>query len=118
IDSDILAKYYDELKIRLREDLNDELLSINGSVNTYVTTDHHAHCTDDKNNFELVYECICIRRNFLNIISLSLHHLVEPDIDLAILQALLKATSDKKGCETTIQHKHEQLRLVLEWNRV
>ncbi|CAF2960103.1 unnamed protein product [Rotaria sp. Silwood2] len=118
IDPDTLAKHYNELKIRLREDLKDELLSINGSADTHVTTDHHEHRTDDKDNFDLVYECIHTRRNFLNIISLSSRHLVEPDIDLAILQALLKATSDKKGCETTIQRKREQLRLALEWNRV
>ncbi|CAF4855404.1 unnamed protein product [Rotaria sp. Silwood1] len=118
IDPDTLAKHYDELKIRLREDLKDELLSINGPVDTHVTTDHHEHHTDDKDNFDLVYECIHTRRNFLNIISLSSRHMVEPDIDLAILQALLKATSDKKGCETNIQRKREQLRLALEWNRV
>ncbi|CAF4180717.1 unnamed protein product, partial [Rotaria sordida] len=118
IDSDTLAKYYDELKIKLREDLKDELLSINGPVDIPATPDNHAHLTDNKDNFELVYECIHTRRNFLHIISLSSRHLVEPDIDLAILQALLKATSDKKGCEATIQRKREQLRLALEWNRV
>ena len=90
IDPDTLAKYYDELKIRLREDLKDELLSINGPVDTPITTNHHGYHTDEKDNFELVYECIHTRRNFLNIISFSSRHLVEPDIDLAILQALLK----------------------------
>ncbi|CAF4284592.1 unnamed protein product, partial [Rotaria sordida] len=118
IDPDTLAKYYDELKIKLREDLKDELLSINGSVDIPATPDNHAHLTDNKDNFELVYECIYTRRNFLHIINLRSRHLVEPDIDLAILQALLKATSDKKGCEATIQRKREQLRFALEWNRV
>ncbi|CAF1365162.1 unnamed protein product, partial [Rotaria sordida] len=118
IHPDTLAKYNDELKLKLREDLKDELLSINGPVDIPVTPDHHGHHTDNKDNFELVYECIHTRRNFLHIISFSSRHLVEPDIDLAILQALLKATSDKKGCETTIQRKREQLRLALEWNRV
>jgi len=39
--------------------------------------------------FELVYECIDTRINFLNIVSLNARSPVEPDIDLAILRALL-----------------------------
>jgi hypothetical protein len=46
---------------------------------------------DDTNDyFELVYECIHTRINFLNIVSLNAQSPVEPDIDLAILHALLK----------------------------
>lgn len=44
---------------------------------------------DKTDYFELVYECIHTRNNFLNIISLNSRNPVEPDIDLVILQALL-----------------------------
>ncbi|CAF4196956.1 unnamed protein product, partial [Rotaria sordida] len=108
IDSDTLAKYYDELKIKLREDLKDELLSINGPVDIPATPDNHAHLTDNKDNFELVYECIHTRRNFLHIISLSSRHLVEPDIDLAILQALLKGCNSIKDPLRTLYEKKMQ----------
>ena len=44
---------------------------------------------DNTDYFELVYECIDTRKIFLNIVSLTARNPVEPDIDLAILQALL-----------------------------
>ena len=40
--------------------------------------------------FELIYECIDKREKFLNIVSLDSRTSSEPDIDLAILQALLR----------------------------
>ncbi|CAF3712040.1 unnamed protein product [Rotaria sp. Silwood1] len=43
--------------------------------------------------FESVYRCVTQRLKFLNIVSLNAKGPVEPDIDLAILKALLKAIS-------------------------
>jgi hypothetical protein len=77
---------------------------------------------DKTDYFELVYECIHTRNNFLNVISLNSRNPVEPDIDLVILQALLTATSGNDSNKTDIQQKRqlkrEQLHLALEWNRV
>jgi hypothetical protein len=39
--------------------------------------------------FELIYECIEKRQIFLNFVDFKEHSQVEPDVDLAILQALL-----------------------------
>jgi hypothetical protein len=86
--------------------------------------------------FELVYECIDTRINFLNIVSLNARSPVEPDIDLAILRALLNgkksninivlfkkilffaATSGGDPSKSNSQRKREQFHLALEWNRV
>ncbi|CAF4435607.1 unnamed protein product [Rotaria sp. Silwood2] len=46
---------------------------------------------DTTDYFELVYECIHTQPTFLNVISLNSRSPVEPDIDLAILEALLNA---------------------------
>ncbi|CAF0985618.1 unnamed protein product, partial [Rotaria sordida] len=118
IDPVILTKRYDELKIKLREELKEELRAISGSNERPRTTDNSAHSVDKTDYFELVYECIHTRRNFLNVISLSSHQSVEPDIDLVILQTLLNATSGIDECKTNMQRKREQLHLALEWNRV
>ncbi|CAF1106758.1 unnamed protein product, partial [Didymodactylos carnosus] len=68
--------------------------------------------------FELIYECVDQRFQFLNIISLNLRSPREPDIDLAILQALLNATSALDSGKEHVEHKLEQLQLALEWDRV
>ncbi|CAF0905041.1 unnamed protein product [Rotaria sordida] len=118
IDPNILTKRYDELKIRLREELKEELGAISNSNERPSTADIGTRSIDRTDYFELVYECIHTRRNFLNVISLSSRQSVEPDIDLVILQALLNATSGIGGCKTNMQRKREQLHLALEWNRV
>ena len=66
----------EELKNKLREDLKEELIQVQGSADKF-------DC------FESVYECIHTRMHLLNIISFNSRGPVEPDIDLAILQALL-----------------------------
>ena len=53
------------------------------------TTDNNRRVVDATDYFELVYECVYQRSNFLNVISLDPDDLVEPDIDLAIFKALL-----------------------------
>jgi hypothetical protein len=58
--------------------------------------DHPTRVVDTTDYFELVYECIHTRPNFLNIISLNSRNPVEPDIDLVILQALLNGKKSKK----------------------
>ncbi|CAF4614262.1 unnamed protein product [Rotaria sp. Silwood1] len=120
-DSTTSIKHYyddDELKIRLREELKDDLRVISGSADTPIAADTKPHPDDKDDYFELVYECFHKRRHFLNVISLNSRYPVEPDIDLAILQALLNATSNSEDFKTSEKRKREQLRLALEWNRV
>jgi hypothetical protein len=98
LDASTVARRVDELKNKLRDELREELRGISGegagaprtsrkSVPT--ATNAKARADDPTDYFELVYECVHTRPNFLNIISLNSRTSVEPDIDLAILQALL-----------------------------
>ncbi|CAF3872778.1 unnamed protein product, partial [Rotaria sp. Silwood1] len=130
-----MIKNYDELKNKLRERLTKELdeithlgdgPNINGDrtprqtpFQDVPTTNERKTPTDDSSVcFELVYACIDKRRNFLNIVSLNSQSPVEPDIDLVILTALLKASSDSRSRQTINQRDLEQFRLALLWNRV
>jgi len=101
-DPNILLQRNEEIKNKLREELRDELRAISGAGDTSATTtvkpprksaattaDKKPRDADTTDYFELVYECLQTRRNFLNIISLNSRNPVEPDIDLVILQALL-----------------------------
>lgn len=143
-----LARRHEELKKKLREELTDELREISGDTSTPTAAkaarkppgapadSGKTRSVDKTDYFELVYECVHTRTNFLNVISLNSRNPVEPDIDLVILQALLNgkqrsdkhvekiidilrlATSANDSSKTNIQRKHEQLHLALEWNRV
>ena len=92
---------FDELKNKLREELKHELAAISGVSDAAGAgkpgrrpgssgkSADTKKAPDETDYFELVYECIDTRNNFLNIISLNSRSPVEPDIDLVILQALL-----------------------------
>lgn len=93
----------EDLRKRLREELKEDLRAISGGGDTVTPTGQKpsrqqdttsknttTQSADKIDHFELVFECIHTRPNFLNIISLSSSNSVEPDIDLVILQALLK----------------------------
>ncbi len=143
MDPDLVSGRYSELKNKLREELKVELLEISGVGDvsdgnvgkTLRKNDKKPRAVDATDYFELVYECINTRINFLNVVSLNSRSPVEPDIDLAILQALLKgktnhsyrlverkflfsATSSGDPSKTSSQRKREQFHLALEWNRV
>jgi hypothetical protein len=100
VEANVLSKRYEELKNKLREELKEELGAISGDTapnagkaprKTVPNAADNAktRAVDKTDYFELVYECIHTRNNFLNIISLNSRNPVEPDIDLVILQALL-----------------------------
>ena len=128
VEPDISEKRHADFKQKLREEVKEELgrtLQGAGDNPTRVdTTDY----------FDLVYQCLQKRINFLNVITLNSRNPVEPDIDLVILQALLNgkdntcnrqkskfiylATSGNDTSKTNIQRKREQLHLALEWKRV
>ncbi len=107
-DPNIVLKRFDDLKHKLREELKAELRAISGVIETIPgtnkparrplgsTTDNNTRVVDTTDYFELVYECIHTRPNFLNIISLNSRNPVEPDIDLVILQALLNGKKKQK----------------------
>ncbi len=99
----IVSNRYDELKNKLRQELTKEINEIKGVMrdapranvtktphqSVQVISEKKPH-DDTTDYFELVYQCIHTRINFLNIVSLNAQSPVEPDIDLAILHALLK----------------------------
>ncbi len=102
MDPTILARRCNELKNKLRDELRDEINEINGvgdvtranlarapRRNALPTNEKKPRTTDTIDYFELVYECINTRINFLNVVSLNSRSPVDPDIDIAILQALL-----------------------------
>jgi hypothetical protein len=105
-DPNILLKRNDEIKNKLHEELKDELRAISSAGDApaakplhkspATTADKKPRVVDSTDYFELVYECLQTRRNFLNIISLNSRNPVEPDIDLVILQALLNGKKSKK----------------------
>ena len=84
----------DELKNKLREELKHDISKISGVINTGTARaakkDKQEPAADAIDYFELVYECVHTRINFLNVVSLDSRNTAEPDIDLAILHALLK----------------------------
>lgn len=91
-----MSQRYDELKNRLNEKLSEDLNEIYAAEDSgkhgqsRPKTDTNAKA---KKCFELVYECIHTRHNFLNIIAFDPRNPIEPDIDLAILRALLNGTT-------------------------
>jgi hypothetical protein len=80
-DPSSLKEKNEQIKTKLRE----KLQIIDNKLNTSPNID----LSDEIDYFELIYECIETRNIFLNFIDLKVHSYVEPDIDLAILQALL-----------------------------
>lgn len=99
MDPATIKRRNEELKNKLREALKEKILEISGGdgagaekkskksgENAGGKKRREADTTD---YFELVYQCIELRRNFLNVISLNARNPVEPDIDTAILRALL-----------------------------
>ena len=79
-----LEEKTEEIKSKLREKL--ELIDTKSKTST--DTDLHSE-NDGIDYFELIYECVEKRNIFLNFIDLKAYSRSEPDIDLAILQALL-----------------------------
>ncbi|CAM4802278.1 unnamed protein product [Rotaria magnacalcarata] len=125
-----IQRHNDELKNKLREALKDKILEISGAGDAAgdganknpskpagSTGETKRREGDSTDYFELVYQCIEKRKNFLNVISLNARNPVEPDIDVAILKALLNATSGSESVVSDKQRKCEQFRLALEWNR-
>ncbi|CAF2820727.1 unnamed protein product [Rotaria sp. Silwood2] len=102
----------EEIKNKLREELKDAVYAIDGPSDPSTPTNKR------NDSFELVYECLHKRRNFLNIINLYSRDSIELDFDLIILKVLLNATSGSDTSKQNMQRKLEkQLYLVLEWNR-
>ncbi|CAF3786458.1 unnamed protein product [Rotaria sp. Silwood1] len=122
----------ENIKKQLREALNKELCEIDPVTNVSQASKNKntskkltskmetkSQEVDSIDCFESVYRCVTQRLKFLNIVSLNAKGPVEPDIDLAILKALLKATSGSGMSKTNDdERKREQFLLALEWNRV
>lgn len=92
MDPNTLLQRYDVLKKNLRRDLEEDLKDIHGDKNLAAATNPREktnEASERTDYFELVYECVHTKHNFLNIITLDPRNPVEPDIDLAILRALL-----------------------------
>lgn len=102
IDQSIIDKRDEEIKDKLREACEEEICEISGghdkkvsktdkdsTKNTSPTTNNKASSKKKIDYFQLVYECIHYRKNFLNIFTFNHRNPFENDIDLFILQALL-----------------------------
>ncbi|CAF3703303.1 unnamed protein product [Rotaria socialis] len=120
-----VQRFDDELKDKIREALGATFFEIsdigNGEKideNTATTDESTRHESDSNDYFELIYECIKTRRKLLNVIRLNARNLVEPDMDIAILRAVLNAISTSESRITDKQRKYEQFCLALEWNRI
>ncbi|CAF2112637.1 unnamed protein product [Rotaria magnacalcarata] len=114
----------DELRYKLQEALKDIMSEISGETAAKPgkkaqkpTVESKRPESETVDYFELVYECVVERRNFLSVVSLNPRDPVEPDIDVAILKALLNATSSSESIKTYNSRKYEQFRLALEWKR-
>ena len=96
LDPATLAQRHDKLKKKLHEKLTEDLQEIYAVEESGKTNQNRSKgdtSAKAKKCFELVYECVHTRHNFLNIITLDPRNPVEPDIDLAILRALLNGTT-------------------------
>ncbi|CAF1325866.1 unnamed protein product, partial [Rotaria sordida] len=102
-----------EIKNKIREKLQTILNRLNIGSHKNIL---------DKNEridyFELIYECVETRNIYLNFLDLKIHNHVDVGVDLAILQALLKVTSENDLSERNIEQKREQLNLAFEWKRI
>ncbi|CAM4879980.1 unnamed protein product [Rotaria socialis] len=114
----------DELRNKLQKALKDIISDISGESGAKSGKKAQKPAVELKQResvtvdyFELVYECVVTRRNFLSVVSLNPRDPVEPDIDVAILKALLNATSSSESVTTCNNRKYEQFRLALEWKR-
>ncbi|CAM4760304.1 unnamed protein product [Rotaria magnacalcarata] len=114
----------DELRYKLQEALKDIISEISGETAAKPgkkaqkpTVESKRPESETVDYFELVYECVVERRNFLSVVSLNPRDPVEPDIDVAILKALLNATPSSESIKTYNSRKYEQFRLALEWKR-
>lgn len=109
LEANVVARRWEELKNKLREDLRNEIRAISGGGDggskapRQSNAEGRKKAPDSTDYFELVYECLYTRPNFLNIISLNSRNPVEPDIDLVILQALLNGK--EVNIEKTEFHK-------------
>jgi hypothetical protein len=79
-DSSSITEKNEQIKNKLREKLR--IIDTGSCINL---SDEN----NRKNYFELIYECIETRSIFLNFIDMKVHNHAVPDLDLAILQALL-----------------------------
>ncbi len=100
MDPAIVSSRYVELKNKLREELKVELREISGAGDGNNSKaprkiGKKERPSDTTDYFQLVYECINTRINFLNVVSLDSRNPVEPDIDLAILHALLNGKDNR-----------------------
>ena len=93
MDPNTLAQRNEQLKRSLRLDLDEDLKGIyaerNPPVHTQEVTRKAADTSEHMTYFELVYECVHTRYNYINVVTVDRRNPVEPDIDLAILRALL-----------------------------
>ena len=85
LEPNVLSRRHDELKTKLREELKDEL--------RVISADQLPQTANQIDYFELVYQCIHTRINFVNVISKDIRDSIELDIDRAILEALLNGKS-------------------------
>ncbi|CAF4081087.1 unnamed protein product, partial [Adineta steineri] len=116
-DDQVLQVGQDEyIKNRIRQKVQIMLNDVNSMSSSSLIEENLTVTTKDY--FELIYECIVTHKIFLNFVDFKRRNQDEPDIDLAILQAILIVTSSDISSKNIIEQKQEQLHLAMEWNRV
>jgi hypothetical protein len=70
---------------QMKNKIYEKLKIFNDEINGYLL---------DMEDFQFIYQCIEKQMIFLNFIDFKLHNHLEPDVDLAILQALLNGNQN------------------------
>jgi hypothetical protein len=117
------------IKNKIRQKVQIMLNELSSIPSTNLLEDENIKTID---YFQLIYECVERHKIFLNFVDFKTRSQLEPDLDLAILQAILignkengyflnkthLGTSGNDLSKNNMKKKQEQLHLAFEWNRV
>ncbi|CAF1516340.1 unnamed protein product, partial [Adineta steineri] len=82
---------YNSLSVENDEELKSKIREALQIVNHELAETSCTNAPDHEiDYFELIYECVTTRNKYLNFIDFKVHSLIGDDINLAILQALIK----------------------------
>lgn len=73
---------------RIKNIIRQKIQIMLNDINSISSTNHSRE-NSITDYFQLIYECVEIHKVFLNFVDFKTHSQVEPDVDLAILQAIL-----------------------------
>lgn len=80
---------------RIKNTIRQKVQIVLNDISSPSSTNISAENTTTTDYFQLIYECIETHKTFLNFVDFKTHSQVEPDIDLALLQAVLICKKNK-----------------------